>query len=125
MPEFHQTVMGHRFYESTMPSLVRAVEALTKQLAEFTDKVDTYSQELVADRSEEVEDERAGAAFVMREQIAHAIAVGFGGQVFASRDELVEAIRSVPLPSTEVLDGFQMDAEFDEDEDDADDEEGR
>ena len=31
-PDFFQTQMGHRFYESTMPSLVKAIEENTKAL---------------------------------------------------------------------------------------------
>lgn len=88
MPEFHLTVMGHRFYESTMPSLVRAVEALNKKLDALVEGA----------QLNQIEDERAAAAFAMREAIAHTIEVGFGGRVFASRDELVEAIRNVPMP---------------------------
>jgi hypothetical protein len=37
MVEFFQTMMGHRFFEATMPKLVEAVEAsakATKRLAE-------------------------------------------------------------------------------------------
>lgn len=31
-PEFFQTSMGHRFYEATMPALVRAIEKNTKAM---------------------------------------------------------------------------------------------
>jgi hypothetical protein len=40
-PEFFQTVMGHRFYEKTMPDLVEAIKkntAETKRLAEVMDE---------------------------------------------------------------------------------------
>lgn len=33
-PEFFQTGMGRRFYECTMPDLVRAIEANTKAIQE-------------------------------------------------------------------------------------------
>lgn len=32
MPQFHETIMGKRFIEGTIPSLVRAVETLTEKL---------------------------------------------------------------------------------------------
>jgi hypothetical protein len=88
MPEFHLTVMGHRFYESTMPSLVRAVESLNK-------KLDTLVE---GAQSNQIEDERAAAMFAMRESIAHAIEVGFGELIACDRAALVEAIRNVQFP---------------------------
>jgi hypothetical protein len=36
-PEFFQTVMGRHFYEGTMPALVRAIEALNKNLGTMLD----------------------------------------------------------------------------------------
>ena len=32
MPQFHETIMGKRFIEGTIPSLVRAVDKLTEKL---------------------------------------------------------------------------------------------
>ena len=34
MPEFFQTPMGHRFYESTMPRIATALETIAEKLQE-------------------------------------------------------------------------------------------
>lgn len=88
MPEFHMTVMGHRFYESTMPSLVRAVEALNKKLDALVEGASLN----------QLEDERAAAMFAMRESIAHAIETSFGSTITVDRDNLVAEIRRVEFP---------------------------
>jgi hypothetical protein len=38
MPEFFQTVMGHRFYESTMPSIARSLEKIAETLTPAHDE---------------------------------------------------------------------------------------
>ncbi len=88
MPEFHLTVMGHRFYESTMPSLVRAVEALNKKLDSLVEGA----------HLNQIEDERAAAAFAMREAIAHTVLEQLRHVNLTSVEQLAEIIRSVPLP---------------------------
>ena len=87
--EFHQTVMGRQFYEATMPRIARALESLC---AKF--------DKLPAENSEEQrEEDRNVAAFVMREDIANAIETSFLRTINVRCDELVAAIRNVPLPT--------------------------
>lgn len=94
--EFYQTVMGRKFYEGTMPALVRAVEALTE-------RVDALVEELAASEDEQdavveegevvnLEDERAAAAFAMREAIRDAVWANY------KSPHLLDIINGVPLP---------------------------
>ena len=47
MPEtpFYNTRMGHRFYERTMPELVRQLEKLNELLARLVDQKDRRDEE--------------------------------------------------------------------------------
>ena len=89
MTEFYQTVMGHRFYESTMPSLVSAVTSLNTKLAALVDGA----------QANQIEDERAAAMFTMREVIASAIEQAYPADTFIiNKAELVAAVRAVEFP---------------------------
>ena len=93
-PEFFQTGMGRQFFESTVPQLVRQLAALNEHLGQL----------VAGAQQQQVEDERAAAAFAMRETIAHAIEQGFGPHINTDRDRLVAAIRTMePAVAAEAL----------------------
>lgn len=48
MPEFFQTVMGHRFYESTMPSIARSLEKIAETLTPAHDEQPVLTTNLEA-----------------------------------------------------------------------------
>ena len=48
MPEFFQTTMGHRFYESTMPDLVKAIEHNAKATNRLADAMEENNKLLRA-----------------------------------------------------------------------------
>lgn len=48
MVEFFQTVMGHRFYEGTMPDLVKAVEKQAKATNRLADAMEENNKLLRA-----------------------------------------------------------------------------
>jgi hypothetical protein len=88
--DFHQTVMGRQFYEATMPRIARSLETLCQLLNKKLPS---------ADSEEQREEDRNVAAFVMREDIANAIESSFLRTINVRCDELVAAIRNVPLPT--------------------------
>lgn len=50
-PEFFQTVMGHRFYDSTMPNLVEAIEKNAKAMNRLAAAMEENNKLLLAAKS--------------------------------------------------------------------------
>lgn len=53
--EFHKTVMGNRFYEGTMPRLVKAMERLADQIERLNENLEKENVilELLEDKVDE------------------------------------------------------------------------
>jgi len=90
--EFYQTLMGRKFYEGTMPALVKAVEALTDKLDELLEEQQEQDEESEECEVVNLEDERAAAAFAMREAIADAVWAHY------KSPHVLDIIRGTPLP---------------------------
>ena len=59
-PEFFQTGMGHKFFEATMPALVKAIEAQVMVTKRLADAVETNNKLLKFSREKGEKKERTG-----------------------------------------------------------------
>lgn len=87
-PEFFQTIMGRKFYDSDVPSILRALERIASALERNGEHMAAREREDIA----------ATAAFVMREACAEEADKLYGEQAAAQ-------IRAVPLPHEGTPDG--------------------
>lgn len=98
MPQFHETIMGKRFIEGTIPSLVRAVENLNDKLEiKEEPQLEYVTHILIGDVSDNID----------REQLEN-----IENQKFNSIDEVFEVIKDVHIyPITDYMDLFNNDGE--------------
>ena len=118
MPDFHNTPMGNRFFEGTLPALVDAITGLTTELARHNDleQVGELAKELKRYNDAQEEPSKSERFVLTNARGCLATSTTFPSQKVAMeyRDKMgADALFVMPVSCQRWLQGIKIDAERD------------